>query len=42
MTREQVQLFITKTATHYRDINPGSLVSWSGLRSFHDSSSNYN
>jgi hypothetical protein len=22
MTREQVQLFITKTPTHYRDLNP--------------------
>jgi hypothetical protein len=30
MTREQVQMFITKTPTHYRDLNPRSLVSWSG------------
>jgi hypothetical protein len=32
MTREQVQLFITKTPTHYRDLNPGPLVSSLDLR----------
>jgi hypothetical protein len=26
MTREQVKLFITKTPTHYRDLNLGPLV----------------
>jgi hypothetical protein len=32
MTREQVKLFITKTHTDYRDLNPGPLVSKSGPR----------
>jgi hypothetical protein len=30
MTREQVKLFITKTPTRFRDLNPGPLVSESG------------
>jgi hypothetical protein len=30
MTRTQVQLSITKAPTHYRDLNPGPLVSYSG------------
>jgi hypothetical protein len=30
MTREQVQLFITITLTHYRDLNLGPLISKSG------------
>jgi hypothetical protein len=32
MTREQRQLFVTKTPTHYRDSTPGSLVLQSGAQ----------